>query len=104
MPFRLAQAIGFGFFGLLVLSSCGGSTSGAGGGPKSENDVAGGKSQTGSDGASEGEEGEESESSAPVSRCADGTCFECGAGLCPKGFYCDEGAPGGAACSWLPEC
>jgi hypothetical protein len=36
--------------------------------------------------------------------CADGTCFECGPGLCPKGFYCDQKAPGGAACAWLPEC
>ncbi|MBI3200265.1 MAG: hypothetical protein HYZ29_01910 [Myxococcales bacterium] len=45
------------------------------------------------------------ESAAPAaSRCADGTCFECGAGLCPKGFYCDEKASGGAACAWLPEC
>lgn len=37
-------------------------------------------------------------------RCADGTCFACGAGYCPSGFYCDESAKGGASCSWLPAC
>jgi hypothetical protein len=37
-------------------------------------------------------------------RCADGTCFACGAGYCPIGFYCDESAKGGASCSWLPSC
>jgi len=40
----------------------------------------------------------------PESRCSDGSCFECGSGLCPAGFYCDEDAVGGAACSWLPSC
>jgi hypothetical protein len=24
--------------------------------------------------------------------------------MCPTGFYCDQDAAGGAACSWLPEC
>jgi hypothetical protein len=41
---------------------------------------------------------------APASACADGTCFICGGGFCPGGWYCDEGARGGPACSWLPEC
>jgi len=36
--------------------------------------------------------------------CSDGTCFVCGAGLCPTGFYCDEQAKNGPACGWLPEC
>jgi hypothetical protein len=36
--------------------------------------------------------------------CSDGTCFVCGDGMCPVGFYCDERASGGSACSWLPEC
>lgn len=37
-------------------------------------------------------------------RCTDGTCFACGSGYCPAGYFCDEGASGGAACSWLPVC
>ena len=37
-------------------------------------------------------------------RCDDGTCFACGAGYCPAGFYCDESVKGGASCSWLPSC
>lgn len=36
--------------------------------------------------------------------CDDGTCFPCGDGICPKGFYCDRKAPDGPACSWLPAC
>ena len=36
--------------------------------------------------------------------CDDGTCSACGSGMCPVGWYCDEGASGGAACSWLKEC
>ena len=41
---------------------------------------------------------------APAPRRDDGSCFECGDGLCPQGFYCDRGASGGPACSWLPDC
>lgn len=36
--------------------------------------------------------------------CDDGTCSLCGSGICPAGWYCDESAPGGAACAWLKEC
>jgi hypothetical protein len=104
-PFRLAHAIAFGALVALVSAGCGGATS-TGGGAKSEDEAAGSKSKKGggSDRDGEGEGDEEPAASTPASRCADGTCFECGAGLCPKGFYCDEGAPGGAACGWLPEC
>jgi hypothetical protein len=49
------------------------------------------------------DESEEESAPAPPS-CDDGTCFRCGAGICPKGFYCDEDASGGAACGWLPSC
>lgn len=40
----------------------------------------------------------------PADRCTDGTCFPCGSGYCPNGFYCDLNAKGGAACSWLLAC
>jgi hypothetical protein len=36
--------------------------------------------------------------------CDDGTCSPCGSGICPTGWYCDEKASGGGACSWLTEC
>jgi hypothetical protein len=49
-------------------------------------------------------EAEEAPESVPRSSCEDGTCFECGSGMCPQGWYCDENTQGGAACSWLPEC
>ena len=44
-----------------------------------------------------------SESSGAPS-CDDGTCSKCGSGICPAGWYCDEKASGGSACSWLAEC
>jgi len=51
--------------------------------------------------------GSDDTSSAAVARratCDDGTCSPCGDALCPNGWYCDETAPGGPACGWLPEC
>ncbi|HET9960010.1 MAG TPA: hypothetical protein VFQ61_36205 [Polyangiaceae bacterium] len=49
-------------------------------------------------------EDEASEDAAPEAPCTDGTCFSCGKGYCPSGWYCDESAAGGAACAWLPAC
>ena len=52
----------------------------------------------------------ESDASAPTAaqakgpNCDDGTCSPCGSGICPTGWYCDEKASGGGACSWLAEC
>jgi hypothetical protein len=36
--------------------------------------------------------------------CADGTCFECGEGICPSGFYCETGKAGKPACAWAAGC
>jgi hypothetical protein len=44
------------------------------------------------------------ETAASRPSCNDETCFPCGTGFCLRGFYCDEGAKDGAACSWLPAC
>ncbi|MCC6215262.1 MAG: hypothetical protein IT376_10355 [Polyangiaceae bacterium] len=55
--------------------------------------------------SSSGAEAEAGEPDAPPQpRCDDGTCFPCGGEACLAGEYCDERAPGGPACSWLPEC
>ncbi|MCU0657253.1 MAG: hypothetical protein MUF64_18935 [Polyangiaceae bacterium] len=35
--------------------------------------------------------------------CADGSCFECGEGVCPAGFFCQKSA-GVAGCAWATEC
>jgi len=48
--------------------------------------------------------GSEAADQGPSLPCDDGTCSACGRGFCPTGYYCDEKAKGGAACSWLPEC
>lgn len=50
------------------------------------------------------DDSEATASAAPKDPCADGSCFSCGKSMCLPGWYCDEGAKGGAACSWLPEC
>lgn len=52
----------------------------------------------------ESDEASADEAPAPKASCEDGTCAPCGDALCPSGWYCDESAPGGAACGWLPEC
>ncbi len=89
-------AIPLAFLGLwLGLSSCGGS--GASGPGAKTGKHAKAEEET----RGEGEEGESEAAEAPAPRCSDGACFECGSGICPKGFYCDEKAGG---CGWLPEC
>lgn len=35
--------------------------------------------------------------------CSDGSCFECGEGICPSGFYCESNG-GAAACGWAAAC
>jgi len=40
----------------------------------------------------------------PRATCDDGTCAPCGDALCPSGWYCDQTAPSGPSCGWLPEC
>ncbi|MCA9593512.1 MAG: hypothetical protein KC776_09390 [Myxococcales bacterium] len=83
----------------LFVAACGG---GAAGGADAKN---GGSLAGGEGGSGEGGGSENAEPAGPtLPSCDDGTCFQCGEGLCPKGFYCDEKATGGAACSWLPEC
>jgi hypothetical protein len=89
--------------GLLVAGGCGGSTSGT----EAERPEGGGSRKTaqGDTAGETDESGGGSEPSAPRRpACEDETCFECGGGICMTGFYCDEGAQGGAACSWLPDC
>jgi hypothetical protein len=50
-------------------------------------------------------DGEANASPAPMrASCDDGACSVCGEAMCPTGWYCDEGAKGGPACGWLPEC
>lgn len=90
---------------LALVTGCGGEGTPA---PESAHQAASGAksdSNDDDDAASDDAAGGEDEAeSAPRAACDDGTCFVCGAGSCPSGWYCDEGAQGGAACSWLPEC
>ncbi|HWA70910.1 MAG TPA: hypothetical protein VG937_01175 [Polyangiaceae bacterium] len=85
---------------LLVLLACGGESTK----PPESSHTASAKAAPEKPSASEGSEAEAETESTPRSTCEDGTCFECGSGTCPQGWYCDENAKGGAACSWLPEC
>lgn len=91
---------------LLLLPQCGGSGSG-GAEPKSAADDDGSFEQgSDDDGGDDSETAEASEANDKPRgpNCDDGTCSLCGDGICPSGWYCDENASGGAACSWLTEC
>jgi hypothetical protein len=89
-----------------LLTACGGSA------PAADSPRAG-KGEP-SDGSGDGEpatdEGSDADTDNAASSerskpsCDDGTCTPCGEALCPSGWYCDESAPGGPACGWLPEC
>jgi hypothetical protein len=89
-----------------LLFGCGGTTQTADSPSSGER----GSSESGSDSESattdEAESDGESSASAEPEKasCDDGTCSPCGEALCPSGWYCDESAPGGPACGWLPEC
>jgi hypothetical protein len=91
----------------LLLPQCGGAGADAAR-PKSAADDDSVESKGSSDAASSNDEAEaEPTATAEKPRgpsCDDGTCSLCGAGICPAGWYCDESAPGGAACAWLKEC
>ena len=104
---------------LVLLPQCGGGAA-AGVGAKSSTDDAedaegatSARDGNGHPGKSQGKREDEDDatsSSAPSSEdskgpsCDDGTCSKCGEGICLAGWYCDERAGGGGACSWLPQC
>jgi hypothetical protein len=85
---------------LLSAAACSAAQSGARS-PDDESAEGGSADYEGDDGDYR-EGGGEAETAGPD--CSDGTCFVCGEGMCPKGFYGDEQAEGGPACSWLPDC
>jgi hypothetical protein len=101
---------------LVLLPQCGGGTAtsegpkSAGDDRKSSADSSDAASESGERGKHDSDEEEPSSGDAATSQksqgpsCDDGTCSKCGNGICPTGWYCDEKASGGGACSWLTEC
>jgi len=97
---------------VLTLAQCGGGSAtgegpkGADGHDSSDSSPHSGKRER----EREANEEEESNASAAspeksqAATCDDGTCSKCGSGICLAGWYCDEKASGGGACSWLSEC
>jgi hypothetical protein len=89
-----------------VLPQCGGAAGpepkAAGAEDSESSDRSKGADEGESDKNDEGPSAAEEKSHGPS--CDDGTCSLCGSGICPAGWYCDESAPGGAACAWLKEC
>jgi hypothetical protein len=90
----------------LLLPQCGGGAGGAE--PKTTTAGDAADSEASSEG-SKPEADDADDTSAAAEKpggpnCDDGTCSMCGPGICPAGWYCDESAPGGAACAWLKEC
>lgn len=97
---------------VLLLPQCGGGTA-AGGSLKSAADGSQNSEDSGEGSgeslAKQDDDGTASSESSTASKsrgvnCDDGTCSKCGSGICPAGWYCDEKASGGGACSWLTEC
>ena len=90
----------------LLLPQCGGS--GGSAEPKTVADAETQDAKSSSEGSNSESDDADETSAAPEKprgpSCDDGTCSLCGAGICPAGWYCDESAPGGAACAWLKEC
>lgn len=82
------------FFALLPLAACGG---------------AGAPPAASATGATHGAATTETAPASPADdansapRCDDGSCFPCGGGVCPSGFYCavDRAHQG---CAWIPKC
>ncbi|MBI5536770.1 MAG: hypothetical protein HY898_28880 [Deltaproteobacteria bacterium] len=66
---------------------------GCGGQQTTTSKANGPKSQNGSSGPSEPQ----------LPSCDDGTCFACGDGICPTGFYC-ESNKGVTGCASHPSC
>lgn len=91
---------------LLALAGCGSATPEAREPESGESASQDGAGEADTDEAGEAAGSSESaaETQAPKSDCGDGSCFSCGSGVCPSGWYCDEGVKGGPACSWLPDC
>ncbi|HMJ14278.1 MAG TPA: hypothetical protein VK524_22840 [Polyangiaceae bacterium] len=79
---------------------------GCGSNPQPDAQSSNGAHASASEHTAAGEDAEaEPETAAPsLPSCEDGTCFTCGDTICLSGFYCDTGAAGGPACSWLPAC
>lgn len=94
---RLPEALAFA--ALLALASCGGASGQPAHSPHGAEARSGGSSTDNAGGASD-----EAPADPAAELCNDGTCFRCGDGVCPVGYYCDDKAPAGAACGWLPEC
>lgn len=86
---------------LLFAVSCGGGTT------ESPAKTAREASNATADVSSDPNANDESEKEAAAPKpalCGDGSCITCGTGICPTGWYCDESAPGGPACGWVPGC
>jgi hypothetical protein len=84
-----------------ILAACGGGGADASAPPATAHDKA--KPEANEE-ATDDDTPAEEESAPPRAACDDGTCSPCGTGMCPTGWYCDESASGGPACSWVPQC
>ena len=90
-----------------LLPQCGGAAAAAG---ESNSATSEARHQPDAAGTDDDSDKVDADASAPAPtqakgpNCDDGTCSLCGSGICPTGWYCDEKAAGGSACSWLAEC
>ena len=85
----------------LALVACGGAKPDA----KGPDAASGTKDAGKTDGAKTDEKPETAPAAQAKPSCADGSCVECGDGICPNGFYCEKGKGSAApACAWAAPC
>ena len=91
---------------LTYIGACGGSEASTGPSAKSAHETASADraAHDAHDEAAPDSDSPAEEEAPKAGPCDDGTCFTCGSGICPSGWYCDESAPGGPACGWVPGC
>lgn len=95
-----ARSLSFGWLVALCLAvGCGGSSKPAETATKAES-----SSESAPKSAAPASDEEPAAAAPARASCDDGTCTTCGDAVCPSGWYCDESAPGGPACGWVPEC
>ena len=87
----------------LLVAACGAPGTSAPGSKTPEGSGAGASSPAGGDSKAPAGSGAPEASGPKKPSCADGSCFECGEGVCPVGFYCQKSG-GTAGCAWASEC
>jgi len=104
IPTRVRSLFATGLIASLAWPACGGGTPEPTTAERADADEHRSSSESDDESSPSASEPDEGTTAKKKPACDDGTCTLCGEGQCPIGWFCDEGAKGGPACAWLPEC